>query len=120
MAAAGVLAFGTLGALAWTSLGGALAQLRAVDVLVRVAPSIAASEREPPPADTVENVEPPTDASPAAAATPAAAERDEHILHALVTDTEFMRAADELLREPDAQVQQEARQLLRELGAPAP
>ena len=38
-------------------------------------------------------------------------------MRALVQNPDFMRAAEELLQDPDPQTQQEARLLLRELGA---
>jgi hypothetical protein len=47
----------------------------------------------------------------------AASSGDEHIMRALVQNPDFMRAAEELLQDPDPQTQQEARLLLRELGA---
>ncbi len=47
----------------------------------------------------------------------AASNGGEHILRALAQDPDFMRAADELSQDPDPQTRQEARQLLRELGA---
>jgi hypothetical protein len=66
-------------------------------------------------------------AAPAASATPpterstevyrpAASGGHEHILKMLAADPEFARAAAELLNDPDPQVRDEARLLLRNLG----
>ena len=122
-----------LGAVAIVRLGGALEQLRAVDVPI----STASSGSMAPPGDApprsreretsstpalVPGLETPAEATRVAqrASTAAAGGSDEHIKQWLAADPEFQRAAADLLNEADAQVQQEARQLLREIGASSP
>jgi len=131
IAAAVVVGLGTLGAFAFVRLGGALGQLQAIDVTLSSARerALPSSDAAPPRLDEASSAtaaerggEPLADARVTVEEThvPAAAGGDEHIKQWLASDPEFQRAANELLQDPDPQVQHEARRLLRELGASVP
>jgi hypothetical protein len=128
-----LIGIAALGAVAIVRLGGALQQLRAVDVPISSASSRSTpSSGDAPPTSrewqtsSMPALEPglvtPAEATRDAqkASVAAAGDSDEHIKQWLAADPEFQRAAADLLNEPDRQVQQEARQLLRELGASSP
>ena len=123
---------GAFCALAWVWLGGAFGQLSLVVDSLSSA-GVAASAARDLEAPSSDALEPQLDApnletvdqyagpdAALAAGVLVADDGDEHIKQWLAADPEFQRAADELLHDPDPQVQQEARQLLLELGAPVP
>jgi hypothetical protein len=129
-----VAGFGAVAAFGVVRLGGALEQLRALAARaegsavgaanawgVNAVDSANAVGSESAPGSARVAGSEPSDlpAQPRGGAAPAPPEpaADRHITQRLVSDPEFMRAADELLRDPDPHTQREARELLRALGA---
>lgn len=114
-----LVALGVLAAVL-ARLGGALAQLRTLDV--QATPVAAALPEDAADASVLGEAPAPLVASEARAdfgdeERPArVASGDAHIMRALAADPEFQRAAADLLHDPDPAAQAEARQLLRELG----
>jgi hypothetical protein len=110
-----VAGIGALGTFAFVRLAGTLEQLHTIDVAPASASDVAA-----PPSRAIapqSSSEPPAEiAEVPEIAAPFADSGDEQIKAWLVADAEFQRAASELLNDPDPQVQEEVRALLRDLG----
>ena len=107
-----VAGIGALGTFAFVRLAGTLEQLHAIDV----APASTSDLASPPSRAIAPQFSEPSPAEVAVAVEPVADNGDEQIKAWLAADPEFQRAADELLNDPDPQVQAEARELLRQLG----
>jgi hypothetical protein len=110
-----VAGIGALGTFAFVRLAGTLEQLHAIDV----APASTSDVASPPSRAIApqSSSEPLAQIAEIAEVTASVADGgDEQIKAWLAADPEFQRAASELLNDPDPQVQEEARALLRDLG----
>ena len=112
-----VAGIGALGTFAFVRLAGTLEQLHAIDV----APASTSDLASPPSrAIAPQSSSEPAELAVQETSVPAADGGDEQIKAWLAADPDFQRAATELLNDPDPQVREEARALVRDLGGSVP